>query len=86
MSEHGPYFRIVTYDLAAKWLRLIGGTHSVQTLGPREHYVVVTVRSALGPEVSRRAIFDPTMTGFAGEQELRRAFLAACDELRLALS
>jgi hypothetical protein len=77
----------VTYDEARKWLAKIGGEMTEgkeQTRGTGS--VVVRVRSARGRVVERHALFDDTKKGYEREVEIRRAFVRACEELKIALA
>ncbi|HTQ42793.1 MAG TPA: hypothetical protein VMI75_08525 [Polyangiaceae bacterium] len=77
----------VTYEEAKRWLKKIGG----EMIEGKEQMrgtgsIVVSVKSARGQIVQRRALFDDTLKGYERELEVRRAFVRACEELKIALA
>jgi hypothetical protein len=69
---------------AGKWLHAIGGTSDVVRDADGNDFVVVSVESATKGTVSRRAVVDGS--GDEREEAVRKAFVRACQELKLALS
>jgi len=77
----------VTYEEAKRWLEKIGG----EMIEGKEQMrgsgsIVVSVKSARGQIVQRHALFDDTLKGNERELEIRRAFVRACEELKIALA
>jgi hypothetical protein len=68
-----------------KWLHAIGGTSDIVRDADGNDFVVVSVESATKGTVSRRRVVDGS-TGDEREEAVRKAFVRACEELRLALS
>ena len=75
----------MTYGEARRWLAKIGGEWVEGKEMPRKGSVIVSVRSARGPMVSRRAVFDDALEGYRREFAIQEAFLEACKELKRAL-
>jgi len=78
---------VVSYEEAKRWLKKIGGEMvegKEQMRGTGS--IMVSVKSARGRIVQRHALFDDTKKGYEREMEIRRAFVRACDELRIALA
>jgi hypothetical protein len=71
---------LVTYEDAKRWLEKIGGEMAEQ-----DGSITVRVRSARGRNVQRGALFDDGLEGREREMAIRRAFLRACEDLRIAL-
>jgi hypothetical protein len=78
---------VVTYEEAKRWLKKIGG-EMVEGKEQRKGTgsIMVSVKSARGRIVQRHALFDDTLTGYQREMEIRRAFVRACEELKIALA
>jgi hypothetical protein len=66
------------HDQAVTWLRAIGGTSEVVN-----ETVIVSVESPTMGPVTRHMAVD--VAGCEREEAVRRAFVGACEELRLAL-
>jgi hypothetical protein len=77
----------VTHEEAKRWLEKIGGEmieDNEQMRGTGS--IRVSVKSARGQIVQRHALFDDTLKGYEREPEIRRAFVRACEELKIALA
>jgi hypothetical protein len=74
----------MNHGQAGKWLRAIGGTSDVGRDADGHDFVVVSVESATKGAVSRRAAVDGS-TSVKRDEALRKAFVRACEELKLAL-
>ena len=79
----------MTYDQAKRWLAKIGGEtiEGKEQVPPRRRgSVIVSVQSAKGHVVQRHWLFDDTLEGRERELAIRKAFVRACEELRVALA
>lgn len=77
----------MTYDQAKRGLAKIGGKMieaKEQAKGKRS--IIVVVESVRRGTVQRHWLFDDTLTGYQREVEMRRAFVRACEELKIALA
>jgi hypothetical protein len=74
----------MNHGQAGKWLRAIGGGSDVVRDADGRDYVVVSVDSATKGAVSRRMAVNGS-TNDEREEAVRKAFVRACEELKLAL-
>lgn len=76
----------MTFWQARRWLDKIGGEWTeAKEPRPGTASIIVTVKSAKGHTVSRRAVFDDTLTGYERGLAIHQAFARACVELKAAL-
>jgi hypothetical protein len=73
----------VSYDEAKRWLEKVGGEMTeVRGTG----WIMVSLKAARdGRIVRRQAKFDDALEGKERETAIRRAFVLACEDLRIAL-